>query len=128
MSRIEDIKKIFEAAETEDGVDTTQPMLYSFDFVDADPDKLEKLGNALDEKGFLFVDIFQLGDEQTEEPTGEYLLQVDVIASHTPESLDGLVTEINAEAAALGIAEIDGWDMSELDEDEEDESEDIEEN
>lgn len=127
MSRIEEIKKIFMSAETEDGVDTTQPMLYSFDFVDSDPDKLESLGNVLDEKGFLFVDIFQLGDEKTEEPTGEYLLQVDVIGSHNPESLDTLINEINAEAAGLGIAEIDGWDMSELDEDEEDESEDIEE-
>lgn len=128
MSRIDDIKKIFEAAETEDGVDTSQPMLYSFDFVDGDPDKLESLGNALDAKGFLFVDIFQLGDETTEEPTGEYLLQVDMIAAHSAESLDSLINEINADAAALGIGEIDGWEMSELDDEEEDESEDIDEN
>lgn len=127
MNKIEDIIKIFAEAEDEDHVDTSLPMLYSFDFVDADPEKLESLGNTLDGKGFLFVDIFQLGDEKTEEPTGEYLLQVDKIDTHTPETLCALIEEINADAAAAGVAMVDGWDMSELDEEEEDESEDIEE-
>lgn len=123
MSRLEEIKAIFEEAVREDGWDMDEPKLFSFDIVDGDPDKLENLGEALAAKGYLFVDIFQLGDEATEEPTGEYLLQVDRIDAMTPEGLDEAIEEINAAAAGFGIGEIDGWDMTEADDDEEDESE-----
>lgn len=125
MSRLQEIDEIFTAAEKEDGVDTTQPMLFSFEFVDKDPDKLERLGAMLNAKGFLFVDVFKLGDEETSEPTGEYSVQIDLIAAHSRESLAAVFDEINTDAESLGIAEVDGWEMSELDEDEEDESDDI---
>ena len=62
-------------------------MLYSYYFVDAIVEKLEKLGLKLEEDGYDFIDIFELGDEETEESTGEYLLHIDKVEIHTPESL-----------------------------------------
>ena len=125
-NRREEIAAIFEQAQKEDGWDMSADMIYSFEFVDADTEKLERLGEELDSKGFIFVDIFQLGDEQTDEPTGEFLLQVDFIGSHDPESLARQIDSINEDAAKFGVAELDGWEVGELDEFEEDESGGIE--
>jgi hypothetical protein len=86
-SQIENITKIFADAKNEDGWNMAEELLYSYYFVDEDIEKLEKLGMKLDEEGYFFLDIFELGDEETDESTGEYLLHIDKIEIHTPESL-----------------------------------------
>lgn len=127
-SQLEGIREIFEEARTEDNWNLEEPMLYTYYWVDKDVDKLEKLGNYLHEQGYEFVDVFQLGDEETNESTGEYLLHIDKFEVHTPESLAARNVEFAKLAEEYGIEVYDGWEFGEAgDEDDEDEDdEDIE--
>ncbi len=123
-SQIEGIEEIFAEARREDDWNTDEPMLYSFYFVDKDADKLDSLGGALEEKDFDFVGVYELGDEATDESTGEYLLHIDKIESHTPESLAQRNVEFSKLAEEHGIAGYDGWEFGEEgDEDDEDDDE-----
>ena len=122
-SQIEGIRVIFAAAKTEDNWNLDEEMLYSFYFVDEDIDKLEKLGLKLETDGYDFIDIFELGDEATDEPTGEYLLHIDQIAIYTPEILAQRNVEFAKLAGEYEIASYDGWEFGEVgDYDEEEES------
>jgi len=123
-SQLESINEIFDKARTEDGWNTEGEMLYSFYFVDTDVDKLEKLGLKLEADGYDFIDIFELGDEETEESTGEYLLHIDKTEIHTPESLAQRNVEFQTLANEYEIASFDGWEFGEAgDYDEEEEEE-----
>lgn len=129
-SQIEGITEIFNDAKTEDGWDLSEEMLYSYYFVDEDVDKLEKLGLKLEADGYDFVDIFELGDEETEESTGEYLLHVDRTEVHTPETLAERNVEFAKLAAEYELKTYDGWEFGEVgdyDEDEDEDSEDEDE-
>lgn len=123
-SQIEGIKQIFDDAKREDNWDLSEEMLYSFYFVDENVDKLEKLGLKLEEDGYDFVDIFELGDDETDESTGEYLLHIDKVEIHTPESLAQRNVEFAELAEEYELKTYDGWEFGEVgDYDEEDEDE-----
>ena len=126
-SQIEGIEKIFVNAVVEDNWNLDEPMLYSFYFVDENVDKLEKLGIYLDEQGYDFVDVFELGDEETNESTGEYLLHIDKIEVHTPRSLAERNAQFAKLAAEYELKTYDGWEFGEVgdedDYDDEDEDE-----
>ena len=125
-SQLEGIKEIFQTAKTEDNWNLGGEMLYSFYFVDEDVDKLEKLGLKLDADGYDFLDIFELGDEETDESTGEYLLHIDKIEIHTPETLAARNVEFAKLAEEYEIASYDGWEFGEVgDEDDEEEDDDL---
>ncbi len=113
-SQIEGIEEIFAEAKSEDNWNLDEEMLYSYYFVDKSVEKLETFGHFLEEKGFEFIDIFELGDEETDESTGEYLLHIDKEEIHTPQSL----AERNVEFAKLAeeheIAFYDGWEFGEV--------------
>ena len=112
--RLEDIQRMFDLAVTEDGWDMESEMLYSFFFVGTDTEKLEKVGEMLAENGFDFVDIFQLGDEETGEPTGEFLLHIDQVGVYTPENLNKQVEAFEQLAEKEGAGIFDGWEFGEL--------------
>src|SRR4051812_38095296 len=112
-SQLDGIREIFETARTEDGWNLEEEMLYSYYFVDTDVDKLEKLGLDLERKGYDFIDIFELGDEDTDKPTGEYLLHIDKLEIHTPESLAARNVEFQNLANEYEIASYDGWEFGE---------------
>ena len=120
-SQLEGIKKIFDEAKSEDNWDLNEEMLYSFYFVDKDVDKLEKLGLKLEADGYDFVDVFELGDEATDESTGEYLLHIDRVEKHTPESLAERNVEFQRLADEFEIETYDGWEFGEVGEDGDDE-------
>ncbi len=113
-SQIAGIEELFAEAKREDNWNLDGEMLYSYYFVDKDVDKLEEFGNLLEEKGFEFMDIFELGDEDTDESTGEYLLHIDKEETHTPQTL----AERNVEFAKLadehGLLAYDGWEFGEV--------------
>lgn len=113
-SQIEGIEQIFADAKKEDNWNTDEEMLYSFYFVDKDVEKLEKLGFYLEEKGYDFLDIFELGDDTTGESTGEYLLHIDKEETHTPQSLAERNVEFSRLAKERNIAEYDGWEFGEV--------------
>ena len=126
-SQLEGIRQIFAEAKQQDNWNTDEPMLYSYYFVDEDADKLEELGLELEEKGYDFIGVFELGDEETDEATGEYLLHVDKEEKHTPESLAQRNVELQKIADDHEIETYDGWEFGEVgvyddvDEDEEEE-------
>lgn len=120
-TQLEGIKEIFETARTEDNWDLDGEMLYSYYFVDTDADKLEELGLELEEKGYEFLGIFELGEEDSEEPTGEYLLHIDKVEIHTPESLASRNVEFSKLAEEKEIDSYDGWEFGEVGEYDEEE-------
>ena len=125
-SQLESIREIFNTARTEDKWNTEETMLYSYYFVDTDVDKLEKLGLELEKQGYDFLDIFELGDEDSDESTGEYLLHIDKEEIHTPESLAQRNVEFQRLANEHEIGSYDGWEFGEVgdyDEEEEEEEE-----
>ncbi|MEP6924964.1 MAG: ribonuclease E inhibitor RraB [Pyrinomonadaceae bacterium] len=127
-SQLAGIQEIFDEARREDNWKADEDMLYSYYFVDTDVDKLEKLGEHLESKGFDFIDIFELGDEETEKPTGEYLLHIDKVETHTPLSLAQQNVEFARLAEQFEIAVYDGWEFGELEGEDENEDEAEEQN
>lgn len=128
-SQLAGIKEIFAEAEREDNWNLNEEMLFSYYFVDKSVDKLEKLGLKLEGDGYDFVDVFELGDEATDESTGEYLLHIDRIETHTPESLAERNVEFQRLADEYEIETYDGWEFGEVGDEEEgdeDETEDVE--
>jgi len=113
-SQLEGIKEIFADAKREDNWNLDEEMLYSFYFVDTSVDKLEKLGLKLEADGYDFVDVFELGDEDTDESTGEYLLHIDRVETHTPESLAQRNIEFAGLAEEYEIETYDGWEFGEV--------------
>lgn len=122
-SQLKDIREIFDEAKREDDWNLDEPMLFTYYFVDKDVEKLEKLGEHLQSEGFDFVDIFELGDEETDESTGEYLLHIDKIEVHTPESLAQRNVEFQKLADEYDIETYDGWEFGELGDEDEEETE-----
>ena len=123
QSQLEGIKEIFNDAKTEDGWNMDEEMLYSYYFVDTSVDKLEKLGLKLEADGYDFIDIFELGDEETNKSTGEYLLHIDKVEIHTPESLAQRNVEFQNLADEYEIETYDGWEFGEDGDEDEDEEE-----
>ena len=122
-SQLEGIREIFETARREDDWKLEEEMLYSYYFVDESVDKLENLGLKLEADGYDFIDVFELGDEETEKPTGEYLLHIDKVEIHTPESLAQRNVEFSNLAKDYGVATYDGWEFGEVGDEDEDEEE-----
>lgn len=126
-SQIAGIREIFDDAKREDNWNLDEPMLYSFYFVDEDAEKLDKLGEELEKDGYDFIGIYELGDDETEEATGEFLLHVDKTEVHTPESLAQRNVEFQKLADANEIKTYDGWEFGEEgDYDDEDEAVEVE--
>ena len=126
-SQLETIREIFAKAKQEDNWNLDEPMLYSFYFVDENVDKLEKLGLKLEADGYDFIDIFELGDDETNESTGEYLLHIDKAGVYTPESLAEQNVEFQRLADEYEIESYDGWEFGEVGGEEDDEEEEEEE-
>ena len=113
-SQIEGIEQIFADARKEDNWNTGEEMLYSYYFVDKDVEKLENLGHHLEEKGYDFLDIFELGDDDTGKSTGDFLLHIDKEETHTPQSLAQRNVEFSQLAEEYEVAEYDGWEFGEV--------------
>ena len=113
-SQLEGIKEIFADAKREDDWNLDEEMLYSYYFVDKSVDKLEKLGLKLEADGYDFIDVFELGDEETDKSTGEYLLHIDKVEVHTPESLAQRNVEFARLAEEFEIETYDGWEFGEV--------------
>jgi hypothetical protein len=113
-SQLEGITEIFETARREDGWDMSREMLYSFYFVDESIEKLNNLGEKLQADGYDFVDVFELAEEDSDEPTGEYLLHIDKVEKHTPESLAERNVEFQNLADEYEIETYDGWEFGEV--------------
>jgi len=126
-SQLAGIREIFNDAKTQDNWNLDEEMLFSYYFVDKSVDKLEKLGLKLEADGYDFLDVFELGDEKTDESTGEYLLHIDKVETHTPESLAQRNVEFQKLADEYEIGTYDGWEFGEIGGEEDGEEEEEEE-
>src|SRR5215218_7119156 len=101
---IADIEEMFEGMEREAGWDTSAPLVWGYFFSDADEPKLFALAERLREMGFGIVDVYP-SDDST-----EFVLHVERIEAHSPESLLDLNHELAALAATFGVDSYDGVD------------------
>ena len=89
-------------------------LLWGFFFLDTDVEKLERLGQHLESLGYRFVDIFELEAEEGEEPSGEYMLHVEKVGTHSPATLAKRNVELARLASESGIMAYDGWDVGQV--------------
>ena len=104
--RIENINKIFSHLELM-GVDTNQPFLYGYFFIDEDDKKLKKLALKLQKKSF--QPIFIKNQE------GTFQLHIKKTETHTKETLLNQLLEFDEFAKSEKIKSFDGWDISNID-------------
>jgi hypothetical protein len=107
QSRSETTRKVFREMELE-GVDLRQPMLYGYFFYDKDRRKLESLEAALLKMEYKLVRLDPVSDT-------EFILHVEKIEVHSPESLIRRESEFNKLASAHGVRVYDGWDIGNAD-------------
>jgi regulator of RNase E activity RraB len=124
MITIEQLQEMFTNMREHTDWDVDGELLWGYFFTDADPDKLEKAAEALDEMGYDVVEIFQSEDDEDPSIT-DFVLHVERIEPHTPQSLFDRNNELIVFAEKQGIESFDGVDVgSPFDDDDEEELED----
>jgi hypothetical protein len=94
--------------------DLSSPLIWGFDFTDASADKLRAATPALEKEGYRFVDIF-LADKAEPTDADLWMLHVEKIEVHTPDSLDQRNAELYRFAAEHGLGAYDGMDVAPVD-------------
>ena len=89
-------------------------LLWGYFLLDTDVEKLEGLGQHLESLGYRFVDIFELEEEEGEEPSGEYMLHVEKVETHSPATLAKRNVELARLASESGVRAYDGWDVGKV--------------
>jgi hypothetical protein len=121
MITLEQLQEMFSNMRAHTDWDVDGELLWGFFFTDADPEKLEKAAVVLDEMGYDVVEIFQSEDDEDPSIT-DYVLHVERIEPHTPQSLWDRNNELIAFAEKQGLESFDGVDVgSPFDEEDEDE-------
>jgi hypothetical protein len=80
-------------------------MLWGYFFTDPDPKKLEPVAQQLAHDGYRVVDTHPARDHHT------YILHVERVEHHTPQTLDARNQEFYRLADKFGIASYDGMDV-----------------
>ncbi|HVJ66931.1 MAG TPA: ribonuclease E inhibitor RraB [Caulifigura sp.] len=119
MITLQQLEEMFSNMREHTDWDVDGELLWGYFFTDTDPDKLEKAAEALDEMGYDVVEIFQSEDE--EDPTlTDFVLHVERIEPHTPQSLWDRNNELLAFAEKQGLQSFDGVDVGTPFDDDED--------
>src|SRR5688572_9752852 len=84
-------------------------MLWGYFFSDARPDRLKSAQRELEAQGYRFVDLYET--EQDGNKTGEFMLHVEKVETHSVDSLDTRNGELVALAARHGVKAYDGMDV-----------------
>ena len=125
MITIEQLEEMFTNMREHTDWDVDGELLWGYFFTDADPDKLEKAAEALDQMGYDVVEIFQSEDD--EDPTiTDFVLHVERIEPHTPKTLFDRNNELIAFAQKHGLESFDGVDVGSPLEDDDTDGEDAE--
>ncbi len=91
------------------GWDTDSDLLWGYFFVDADVANLKRLSEHLESLDYRFVDIFELENDH-EKPCGEYMLHIERVEIHRPDSLAKRNVAFSQLASQWGVAAYDGCD------------------
>jgi regulator of ribonuclease activity B len=84
-------------------------MLWGYFFVDHGADQLKLLQRDLEKQGYRFVDLHEV--QKDGRNTGDFLLDVEKVETHSVDSLDTRNGELDALAAKYGVREYDGMDV-----------------
>ena len=84
-------------------------MLWGYFFADTKPDRLKAVQRELEKQGYRFVDLYET--ERDGKPSGEFMLHVEKVETHTVDSLDTRNGELDALAAKYGLHSYDGMDV-----------------
>lgn len=109
---LQQLQEMFAGLRTEGSWNPDDEMLWGYYFTSANPEVLESVGDALEERGFEVAGIFENEDEPI------FTLQAQRTEKHTPESLFALNNEFEALAATFEAVEYDGMDVNPYTEDE----------
>lgn len=101
------IEGVFRSMELQ-GLDTRQPLLYGYFFYDKDTSHLKSLKLALLHDAYKLVRLEPVSDT-------EYILHVEKIEVHTPQSLAVREQELRRTAAQYNVRLYDGWDVGNVD-------------
>ena len=110
MITIEQLEEMFTNMREHTDWDVDGELLWGYFFTDADPDKLEKAAEALDQMGYDVVEIFQSEDDEDPSIT-DFVLHVERIEPHTPKTLFDRNNELIAFAQKHGLESFDGVDV-----------------
>jgi len=86
-------------------------LLWGYFFVDSDVAKLERFGQHLESLGYQFVETFELERDEGEESSGEHMLHVERVETHSLATLALRNVELAQSAAEYGLSAYDGWDV-----------------
>lgn len=90
------------------GLSPDSSLLWGYFFFDPDQEKLSQLGKHLESQGYKVVEIHKPNDGD------EFVLHVERVESHTPETLDRRNKEFKSLAAQFSIQLYDGWDAGNI--------------
>lgn len=112
---LEQLEAMFAQIRDESPWDPTGDLTWGYYFVDADIDKLEQAGLALEEQGYTLLGILEPDDSDEAVAESEvkdmYFLHVVKVETHTPESLSKRNDELYAFAAQHSLFSYDGMDV-----------------
>ena len=91
--------------------DLSAPLIWGFFFTDASAEKLRAVAPALEKDGYRFVDVF-LADKDEPDAADLWMLHVEKIEVHTPDSLDQRNGELVRFAAEHQLGAYDGMDVA----------------
>lgn len=84
-------------------------MLWGYFFADAELNRLNAAQRELEALGYRFVELFET--EVDGRPSGEFMLHVEKLETHTVDSLDSRNGELEALSARHGLQSYDGMDV-----------------
>jgi hypothetical protein len=113
MIPIEQLEEMFAGLREQTDWDVDGELRWGYFFFDPDPVKLERLGETLVADGYDLVRLEQTDDETS------FVLHVERIEAHTPQSLDARNREFERLAEQHGVADYDGMDVGPVTDDDE---------
>lgn len=108
MITLDALNRMFTAMRTEAGYkkwNVDGELLWGYYFTDPNPLKLKPVAEYLAKEGYRVVDTYQTDDKKT------YVLHVEKVEHHTPESLNKKNIEFYKLAQRFGLESYDGMDV-----------------
>lgn len=99
----------FDKMQHEAGWDITKKLYWGFYFLDKDYKKLESFGILLKEHGYRVIEMREIEGERL------YLLHLEQVAIHTPQSFFDTCVNLATIAETHHIEIFDGWDVEQGD-------------
>jgi hypothetical protein len=110
----EQLVMMFEQIADNTDWDLSAPLIWGFFFTDASAEKLRAVAPVLEQDGYRFVDVFLADKDEPADPD-LWMLHVEKIEVHTPDSLDLRNREFYLFAADHGLGAYDGMDVAPVD-------------